>query len=217
MSQKIKEMNTEKLDCIFNPSQYEVIYSEEVDKDSSLNEEKKKREDKLYKEIVDGLESDMINLGMDLTYSAKMVIREVALNLVLLGRIKLHLIGRGLLKNKTIVKPDYIVTKRDAAYPSKISRSISYEREYLDQEEIHPVFDTLLPKLQKQINDGLKALGLLPSQQIERQKLVIVKKLRQKYESLESEVSVEARGERVGGKRKEEGGKLVRVGEEVAV
>lgn len=193
-----------------------MIYPENADGQDSLDEEKKKREDKLYKEIVEGLELDRISLGMELTYSAKMMIKGVAMNLVLLGKVKLELICKGLLRRKTVMKPEYMTIKGDEAYPPKINKSISYENHYLDQEEVHPLFGSLVPKLQKQINKGLKALGLLPSQQIGRQKLVIVKKLRQKYESLGREVSVEAKREEIRLKRKSRNGKLIRENEKIA-
>jgi len=71
----------------------------------------------------------------------------------------------------------------------------------LHYEEIHPLFDKLIPRLQKQINGGLKKLGLLPCQQIEKQKLTIIKKLRQRYEQIDKEYSIKAEKEVLSNKK----------------
>lgn len=181
---------TEKLDAVFNPAQFGVTYPESWEEESALDEDKRKQENDLYCEVINGLESDLEKLGMELTYSAKIVVREIAMNLVLLERIKTQFICRGLLRHKQELKKSYVSE-------NKSSKSLSYENFFTNEEEIHPLFDRLVPKLQKQINDGLKSLALLPVQQIERQKLVIVKKLRQRYETLYGEVSVEAREEKI--------------------
>ncbi len=200
--EKIKKIDylypiTEKLDILFNPSQFGIFYPEDREIGNTVDEVKRKKEDELYQEIIKGLESDMTKLGMDLTYSSKIIMRELAMNLVLLGRVKIEFVCRGLLRDKKILKPDYISSKRDLAYPSNTSKSISYDVLHIHgEEEIHPLFDRLIPKLQKQVNDGLKALALLPVQQIERQKITIIKKLRQRYENLSGEVSVEAKTEK---------------------
>ncbi len=182
---------TEKLDTVFNPAQFGVVYPENWEETSALEEDSRKQEDNLYCEVIKGLESDLEKLGMELTYSSKVIIREVAMSLVLLQRVKTQFICRGLLRNKQELKKSYVSEKQS-------SKSISYESLFTNEEEIHPLFDRLIPKLQKQINEGLKQLALLPIQQIERQKLVIVKKLRQKYENLCGEVSIEARREITG-------------------
>ena len=201
MSQKTQEtmkketyIQSGNLDRVFNPSDYTVVYSEDPAKEDLYNEKKKKAEDDLYNEVVRGLKADMENLGMNITYSSEIIIGEVAMNILLLNRIKFQIICRGLLRDKQELKRSDVSYKKDAAYPSKKFESISYER-YPMNEEIHPLFDKLIPKLQKQINDGLKKLGLLPCQQIEKQKLTIIKKLRQRYEEIDREYSVKAEKE----------------------
>ena len=195
MSQKISNIKTENLDRAFNPSDFEVIYSENVTEKEAKNEEKKKRENDLYSEIIKGLEGDMEELGMKIIYSSKIIINEIAMNILLLNRTKSQIICRGPLREKRELKKTGVFDEKYDVYPPKKFKSISYDYFPSNNEEIHPLFDKLLPKLQKQINDGLKVLGLLPVQQIERQKLVIIKKLRQQCENLGGEVSIEARKE----------------------
>jgi len=203
MSQKTQEpmkketyIQSENLDRVFNPSDYKVVYNEEPTNEELYNEKMKKAEDDLYREVIRGLESDMENLGMSLTYSSRMIINEIAMNVLLLNRIKFQIICKGLLRDKKVLKADHTTSQRDSAYPSKVSKSISYDVFHIhDNEEIHPLFDKLIPKLQDQINKGLKQLGLLPVQQIEKQKLTIIKKLKQRFEEIDKEYSIKAEKE----------------------
>lgn len=187
---------TKEIDNVFAPSSFSVNYPSERKEEDLMNEKKKQGEEKIYKEVVLGLESDLKNLGMDLTYSSKIIIREIAMNTVLINRIKLYFVCRGLLRDKRMIKPIYTVNKQDSACPSKTTKSIAYEEQFLYEEEINPVFDKLLPKIQKQINEGLKALALLPVQQIERQKITIIKKLRQRCNALDKEYIIETKTEK---------------------
>ena len=197
MSQKISDIKTENLKNAFNPASFKVMYREEVTEEETRDEKKKKCENDLYNEALVGLETDMKNLGMDLTYTSTILISEVAMNILLLNRIKFQLICRGPLRERKILKKTHTSLEKSSDYSLKKSTSKWDFYDYFpaNEETIHPLFDKLLPKLQKQINDGLKALGLLPSQTIERQKLVIIKKLRQKCESLGGEISIEAKKE----------------------
>ncbi len=195
MSQKISNIKTENLDKAFNPSVFEVMYYENVTEKEAKNQEKKKCENDLYSEVVEGLEGDMEGLGMKITYSSEILIREVAMNVLFLNRTKAQMICRGPLREKRELKKTAVSEEKFYAHNPKKFKSISYDYFPSNNEEVHPLFDKLMPKLQKQINDGLKALGLLPSQTIERQKLVIIKKLRQQCDSLGREVSIEAKRE----------------------
>jgi hypothetical protein len=203
MSQKTQESikkenftQSKNLDRVFNPSDYKVFYNENSTKEDIYDEKKKKAEDDLYKEVVQGLEADMENLGMNLTYSSRMIINEIAMNVLLLNRAKSELICKGVLTEKKAIKASYISSKKDPAYPTKTSKSIDYEVFPIHgSEEIHPIFDKLISKLHDQINKGLKQLGLMPVQQIERQKLTIIKKLKQRYEEIGQEYSVKAEKE----------------------
>ena len=197
MSQKISDIKTENLKNAFNPASFKVMYHEEVTEEEARDEKKKKCENDLYNEVFVGLEIDMKNLGMDLTYASKILISEVAMNILLLNRIKFQLICRGPLRERKILKKTHTSLEKSSDYSLKKSTSKWDFYDYFpaNEETIHPLFDKLLPKLQKQINEGLKALGLLPSQTIERKKLVIIKKLKQQCASLGGEVSIEAKKE----------------------
>ena len=165
------------IDSVFNPSDFGISYPQTYTDEELLNEDKKKRENSLYEEVVNGLKNDMSELGLKSSYSAEILVREVAMNILLMNRIKYQIICKGLLKDEEVWKKSY-VSEKITQYPNK-SKSISYER-YPGEQEIHPLFNKLIPTLQKQINDGLKQLGLLPSQQVERQKLVLVEKLKKR-------------------------------------
>ena len=209
MSQKTQEIiekekitQDKNLDNVFNPSDYGVVYNETPTEEDALNEKKKKHEDDIYNEVIQGLQADMEELGMNITYSSKILIGEVAMNILLMNRIKHQIICKDLLRDKKVLKPTYLSQKRDSADPYKRSKSISYDVLHIHRnEEINPIFDKLIPKLQKQINDGLKALGLLPVQQIEKQKLTIIKKLRQRYEQIDKEYSIKAEKEVLSNKK----------------
>ena len=195
MSQK--KLKSSQLDFVFNPANYGVVYYESPTEKDVLNEKKQKQEDDVYNEVVKGLEDDLIKLGMELTYSSKIIIGGIARDIVMLNRIKYQFICKGLLRHKTVLKPDSVRVKKEDYLSKKVSKLISYDNLIVfDSEEIHPIFDKLIPKLDKQIKEGLKFLGLLPVQQIERQKLTIIKKLRQKYEKLDGEYIVKAEKEK---------------------
>lgn len=187
-------LKTKEIDNVFAPSSYRVVYSSDSKGEDLMNKEKKQQEENTYKEVILGLQNDMVNLGIELTYASKIIIREVAMNIVLFDRIKLHFVCRDLMRPKLTIKPDYILSKKDYSR-ERNSKSISYGDQFCG-EEVHPLFEKLIPNLQKQINNGLKSLGLLSSQQIERQKLTIIKKLRQRYENPSGEISIEARQEK---------------------
>lgn len=186
----IHEVEKNFLGSIFNPAQFNVRYYAEPVTEDFIKEKDKQFEQDTYENIVNGLESDLTNLGMELTYSARIIIGEVAMNMIFLQRIKGYFICRDLMRNKIHLKQNFVAYSQ--AYPSspRKTKEISYDWIPVNEEEIHPVIEKLFPHLQKQINDGLKSLGLLPAQQIERQKLTIVKKLRQQYENMSTELSV---------------------------
>ena len=175
---QMHEIQKNYLGSIFNPAQFKVIYPLDPKENDFLDENKRELENDTYKEIVAGLESDLRNLGIDITYSAGIIIGEIAMNMIFLQRIKSSFICRAFERNKRSLKPTDIYYWQDYQSSPKKSKSITYGSIPLNEEEVHPTIGKLLPQFQKQINDGLKSLGLLPVQQIERQKLIIVKKLR---------------------------------------
>ncbi len=201
MSQKIKEIETDEkakedllyLGAIFNLSQFQLLsYPECPSGNDILDENKKEAENKTYQNIVSGLESDLEGLGMDITYTARIIIGEIAMNLLFMQRVKAHMICKDLLVEKRILKKNHISSEKSYDYSSKKTNSTYNFYDYYpsNNDSVHPLFEKLVPQLQKQINNGLKTLGLLPSQTIERQKLVIVKKLKQQCENIEAEYSV---------------------------
>ncbi len=177
-------MNINNLDSAFNPSDFGVYYPETYKEEDLLNKDKQKRENDLYEEVVKGLKEDMEKLGVESSYSSEILIREVALNILLMNRIKSQIICKGLLRDEKLWKKNYTSSKVDG-YSGKSNKSISYDY-FPGEQEIHPLFDKLIPKLQKQINEGLKLLGLLPQQQVERQKIILVEKLKKRLISLEN-------------------------------
>ena len=177
-------MNVNNLDSAFNPSDFGVYYPENYEEEDLLNKDKQKRENDLYEEVVNGLKADMEKLGVEISYSSEILIREVALNILFMNRLKSQIICKGLLRDEKLWKKSYVSYNRDH-YSGKSNKSISYDY-FPGEQEIHPLFDKLIPKIQKQINEGLRQLGLLPSQQIERQKVILVEKLKKRLISLEN-------------------------------
>lgn len=184
-------METEKLNDVFNPSELGVFYYNTLEAEMAT-EWKKKNEEEIYDEAVRGLRLDLVQLGAEVTYSSDILIREVAMNIVLMNRLKTEMICKDPLRDKKVLKPEKVYSKKGFELPITSVRSTVYEFKYLEEKEIDPLFGKLIPQLQKQINDGLKALGLLPSQTIERQKLTIVKKLKERYQNISTEVTVKA-------------------------
>ena len=192
MSQKNLEINeTKKLNGVFDPSNLGVFYYNTLEIEIAT-EWKKKEENEIYTEVINGLKSDLINLGFELTYSSEILIGEVALNIILMNRLKTEMMCKDPLRERKVLKPEQINTHKNFELPRDSFKVMRYSIEFLEEKEIDPLFGKLIPQLQKQINDGLKALALLPCQQIERQKLVIIKKLRQRYENVSTEVSIKA-------------------------
>lgn len=178
----------EYLGKIFDPSVFTIYTSTEldsdIDKQLEIIKEKQEFDKEAYLEIIKGLENDMISLGMNLTYSSKILIGQIASNILQLNKIKFDFINKSLIMDVKKLKPEHIVIKKDSYSNNRLNKIINYGNEY-QGEDVHPIFIKLVPLLNKQINNGLKSLGLLPSQQIERQKLLIVKKLRQRLLNIE--------------------------------
>lgn len=190
MSQK-----TEEIESVFNPSNFGVFYYN-VFEIEVADQKKQEAENKLYEEVRKGLKSDLVSLGFEPTYSSEILIGEVALNIILMNRLKTEMMCKDPLRESKVLKPQRIYNKKEFECPRESVKSIIYDLKYLENKEIDPLFDKLIPQLQKQIKDGLKVLGLLPVQQIERQKMTIVKKLRQRYENLQEEVAIKATKEK---------------------
>lgn len=187
------------LNNVFNPSAYTLYFPKDIPNEEewlkTLEKDTKEAEQGIYDEAVSGLESDLTSNGMELTYSSGIIIREVALTLLIIHRLKKYLILRDIVRNKILTKKSY-ESLHYSEYPKRFkSRSTDYEQIYTNVEEPHPVLEEIA-KLEKKVNECLKCLGLLPVQQMERQKLTIMRKLRQKYENMHEEVSITATKEK---------------------
>lgn len=172
----------------FNPSSFEVVKCKDYQEKQKLIENRKQKESGLFNEVVEGLTKDLEISGFECTYSSKIIINMVAQNVVLMQRFKFETAFNELVVPESkLVFDKSIITKND--YFGK-TRNERYYDNILIGERIDPLFEKSLPKIQKRISEGLKSLGLHPIQLIERQKITIVKKIRQKCEDLTKEISI---------------------------
>jgi hypothetical protein len=205
MSQKTKKIKKSEnmkeqpdyIGVIFNLAQFKMLSYPEYPSENDFNGPRKEEEDKTYQNIVSGLKSDLKSLGVDITYTTRIIIGEIAMNLLFLQRVKSSLICKNLLVEKRILKLTGSSSQKNANYSEKKTSSTSKSYDYYptNNDSVHPMFEKLVPQLQKQINNGLKMLGLLPVQQLERKKMVVIQKLRQKYEQLDREYIIKAEKE----------------------
>lgn len=124
----------------------------------------------------------MEELGLKVNYAIKILIGELAQNLILVSRVKGVLIEGSLFHSKGKIKPTSI--KQTEAHGKR--KRIDYE-EVCIRDEINPIFSDYLPRLEKRNNQILRILGMLPEQQIERQKLVIIQNLKKKVMAIETQ------------------------------
>jgi hypothetical protein len=174
---------------IFDPSHFYVVTDVNVERDRKsgpeLNKKLSEQETKRFDEIVRELEEDLKEMGLNLTFASGIIINEIAMNLIILQKV---LFQSAAVPFVDVIHKDIVLLKKDFL-----------EKEYtpLNKEyNLHPFFEKMIFKLQKQINEGLKQLGLLPVQQIERQKLTIVRKLRERCESLDKEYTIKAESQK---------------------
>jgi len=167
------------LNYLFNPHHCPYFFSSGNKEDNKRSKEASDKitegERKNFNEICGELENDLINLGMSINFTTKIIIRKVTMNIIFLKKIV-----RQTYSTSIITK----VPKNITPLNNGVSKTYTPLREDID---VHPFFEKLIFKFQKEIDNGLKQLALLPIQQIERQKLVIVKKLKQKYKNMEEE------------------------------
>lgn len=182
------------LNHAFNFSNFNVVKYENSVEKKELIEHRKEKEDKLFNEVVKNLTEDLEFLGFEKTYSSEIIINMVAQNIVLMHRFKLKTAFNKLIIPESKFVCEKIITTRQ--YYSGKTRNEKYYDNILIGEKIDPLYEKYLPKLQKQISDGLKSLGLHPTQLVERQKITIVKKIRQKYEEIERECVIKTKTEK---------------------
>jgi hypothetical protein len=188
-------MENKRLKTIFNTSHLYVITSTNLEKErksgSEFNKKLSKQETQKFDEIVEELENDFRETGLNLNFTSRIIINETAMNLILLEKILFQSYAFPFLD---VIHKDIVLLKKDLLN----SEYTPMNKEY----NLHPFFEKMFFKIQKRINEGLKQLGLLPSQQIEKQKLTIIKKLRQKYEQIDKEYSIKAEKEVITPKKK---------------
>jgi len=173
-------MKNVNLGVTFNPSGFYLVTCKDAKKANKESPEFNKKlfehENLRFNKIVENLQRDFEKTGLNLTFSSEILIHRVAMNLMLLEKIIIQSHSFPFLNE---IHNDIVLLKKSLV-----------EKEYKPlntQFDLHPFFEKMIFKLQKEIDTGLKQLGLLPVQQIERQKLTIIKKLRQRCKMLEKE------------------------------
>jgi len=132
-------------------------------------------ERKAYGEIVKNIEQDIKHLGLSVTYATKMLIGELALNIIILSRVKFQLAHRPIVEEERVWKLNSV---RNGKFSSK-AKFYDYDSQYTN-EKINPLYGEFLFKLERAINTQLRLLCLLPEQQAKLEKIKIVKRLKQK-------------------------------------
>lgn len=116
----------------------------------------------LYTDVLTGLEEELKESEMKITYSIKLLLEQTAMTMVRVQRARR-------LEANSIIK-------------------------IINIDNIHPLAE-YIEKLEKQLIFLLKQLGLLPEQVIERERIMIVKRLKKKlfeYEKGDNAYQVEA-------------------------
>jgi len=194
-------MENSRLKPSFDPSNFHLFTTtnvKEANKESpEFNRKLSKQQTERFDEIIKELEVDFKESGLNLTFSSRIIIHQVAMNIILLEKILFQSCAMPFID---IIHKDIVLIKQDILN----SEHTPLNKEY----NLHPFFEKMIFRLQKEINDGLKKLGLLPMQQIEKQKLTIIKKLKQRCEQIEKEYSIKAEKEVLAPKKKENSGTL---------
>ena len=180
----------------FDPSKLYLITSTNVKEANKSGSETNKKLTKIHTErfddLVKELEKDFKETGLNLTFSSDIIINQVAMNMIVLEKV---LLQSQVIPFLDVIHKDIVLIKQDILN----SEYTPMNKEY----NIHPYFEKMFFRLQNQINDGLKKLGLLPMQQIEKQKLTIIKKLKQRCKEIEKEYSIKAEKEVLAPKKKD--------------
>lgn len=189
-------MANEILKPSFDPSFIPIIPHTDVKKANKTiietNDKLTKIQRERFDEIVKELEKNFKETGMDPSFSSDILISQVAMNLIVLEKV---LLQSQIMPFLYVIHKDVVLVKQDILN----SEYTPMNKEY----DVHPYFEKMFFRLQNQINDGLKKLGLLPMQQIEKQKLTIIKKLKQRCEQIEKEYSIKAEKEVLVSKKKD--------------
>ena len=178
-------MTSEMLDKAFSPKEdgFLIINEMPIKDDREILLNRANFENKLKNEVIENLVNDLEHSGVKVNYSMKILISQIALNLILIERIKFYLQNRELVQYRYEYRPSSISKSN-----LKGLTEIKYES-VESKERIHPLYDDYVFKLQKAINKQLELLGLLPTQQIERQKIMIIEKMKKRLLEVEKDGS----------------------------
>jgi len=136
-------------------------------------------ESQIFDEVYTNLIKDLECCGVNANYSIRILIHEIALNLVLISRIKTHLVSRPPSVEAQELKVHCV--QNDRGTGKKLVEFLPYDgKEYVPQAYF------FLIRLQKETTKLIEKLGLLPQQQVERQKLVIIERMKKKLVELEN-------------------------------
>lgn len=167
---------------IFDPGWFSIktnsFDSEETKNKKMLN--RSEFEKLAYEEITQGLTNDLTELGITINYATKIIIGELAFDLILFSRLKFHTINRNLTREIVQYKP-WMVKPSERVHNTKVTEYSAID----STEEMHPIYDDFIFKLQKNINKLLALVHLLPGQQMQQQKLVIIQKMKERLLDIE--------------------------------
>ena len=138
-------------------------------------------EKKLNDEVTENLVKDLTDSGAKVNYSMRILVNGIALNLITLSRVKFYLVNRELIQHRY----DYKTSSISKSNLKSITE-IKYDP-VESKERVHPLYDDYVLKLQKAINKQLELLGLLPAQQIERQKIMVIEKMKKRLFEIEKD------------------------------
>lgn len=175
-------MTHEKLDVVFNPKESGFLINDlHLPGDSKIMADRIDFENKLNEEVTQNLINDIEDFGVKVNYSIRILINEIALNVIFLSRIKFYLLNRELIQHRYDHKLSSI---------SKSNLNGFTEMKYTpveSKERVHPLYLDYVPKLEKALNHQLGLLGLLPTQQIEKQKIMVIEKMKKRMFEVEQE------------------------------
>lgn len=174
-------MASEMLADVFDPQKAGFLINDLVmTGDEELRRKRADYEATLCQEITDNLLKDVEASGVCLNYSIRILVNEIALNLMLLSRVKFYLVNRELIQHRYEHRPSSINNNHLTG-----NKTMKYEA-VESKERIHPLYDDFVLKLEKAINQQLGLLGLLPEQQRELHKIKVIENYKKRLVELET-------------------------------
>jgi len=132
----------------------------------SLNKENYDIEALLYQDVLKELSKELKEQGVNITYSIKLLLEQIAMTIVRIQRARI-------IESNSNLQVIDIGDKKMTSF----SQQINFH-------SIHPITD-YIQKLEKQLIYLLKQLGLLPEQVAEKERILIVKRLKKKLFEIE--------------------------------